>query len=254
MDISALAKKIQDGDVSLYEELWKGIKGLVVFFAKKFYYVTAESGNAPGGVELEDLIQEGYIAMTEAIEVFDDEKGAFSTILTYYLKKRFEIAAGFHGKKNPLDRALSLDLPMRRDDPEGDALLDLIPDRQDMISALEDHIFIEELRDALEDALGTLPDQEAAAIKAEFMQEKTGNVIAEEMGIPYNDFRKLRANAWKHIRREKNLLKLEAFLDRETDFYLGMGYRAYYTTQTSGVERKVIYRDNLRKQHEEKNL
>lgn len=245
MDITALVKQIQGGDISLYGELWESIKDLVAWFANRYYLGRTAAGPAPGGVEIDDLIQEGYIAMTEAVEVYDSDKGSFSTILAYYLKKHFGAAAGLHGRPDPIDRALSLDAPVNSDDPESETLLDLLPDRKNAISALEDKLFIEELHGALEEAIDTLPAPEAAEIRAEYWEEKSGNVIAEEMGVSYGDVRQLHDNALRHIRKSKSRSKLEAYLDRNTDFYRGMGYQAYISTHSSGVERKVIYRQNL---------
>lgn len=59
--------------------LWAENKGLVYKIAQQYQ----------GYAELEDLIQEGFLALCETMNTYDETKGAFSTYATIHIKKRF---------------------------------------------------------------------------------------------------------------------------------------------------------------------
>lgn len=73
-----LSERIKGGDIEARNILWEKNLKLVVSIAKK--YINR-------GLSLEDLIQEGNIALTKAIEKFEPSKGRFSTYATIRIKQ-----------------------------------------------------------------------------------------------------------------------------------------------------------------------
>ena len=73
-----LSERIKGGDIEARDILWEKNLKLVVPIAKK--YINR-------GLSLEDLIQEGNIALTKAIEKFEPSKGRFSTYATIRIKQ-----------------------------------------------------------------------------------------------------------------------------------------------------------------------
>ena len=75
-----IAKIRAGGDrKSLMLELWEQNKGIIYSIAHKY----------SGLAEFEDLIQEAYIGLDEAVKHYDDTAGAkFSTLLPFWIKQR----------------------------------------------------------------------------------------------------------------------------------------------------------------------
>lgn len=244
--------KIQQGHNELYTELWKSLKGLIAWYANRYYAAISSSGKALGGVEREDLKQAGFIAITEAVKDYDPEKGSFKAILAYYIKKAFRETIGRSDRqlRDPLNYAISLNVPVSDDEPDEPEKLDCVPDPRDEISNVDDAVFTEQLHAALEKALDSISPREAYVIRSEFWEGCKQWETAEKMGISYQMVRCLKENGFRHIRKSAAGKQLEWFLDAETSFYSGVGLAAFNKTQRRAVESKVIQREKLRKQYE----
>ena len=69
MSNEELALAIQQGEEGRTLELWEQVNGLVKRKAMQIMTALQLSGN-PRGVEFDDLYQNGYLAMVEALETF----------------------------------------------------------------------------------------------------------------------------------------------------------------------------------------
>lgn len=116
-------------------------------------------------------MQCGYLAIVDAYEHHDPEKGAFTTILGFYLKKRFHNwCASLSGwtrrqyddaAKNGI-RVESLNRIVYSDDPdEGTELGNLIPDPDDNFAELVDRLYLEGLHGKMDKLLNRLKPNEA---------------------------------------------------------------------------------------------
>lgn len=247
MTVDELAIQIQHGHDELLPDLWAGVEKLVRLFARKYYSAITVNGPAPGGVEIDDLVQMGFIAMTEAASVHDPERGSFVTLLTIYLKKFFREAIGKTTRqlRDPLNGCLSLDIPVG-DDPDGPTRLDFVPDARDYLADVEARVFNDELHAALEAALEGIPAREASVIRSVYYDDRSLTETAAELGVSHQRAQQLRNSGLHRLRYGPARSKLEQFVDDRTSFYGGNGLQNYLTAQTSPVEKKVLFRERLR--------
>lgn len=136
--------------------LWEAVRRLVWQQARRWAGI--------GGAELEDLAQVGFIAMMEAVRTYNPEAGAFSTWLYQHIRREFTEAAGQHTqrqKRDPLQTAVSLDIPL--DEEDGSTLGELIPDPTAEAAILE--VAERDRGECIRAILGELPaDQRRAVI------------------------------------------------------------------------------------------
>ena len=86
MDNEQLVARIQGGDSEAENmlELWKQNKGFIAMIARRY----------SAGAEMEDLEQEGYIALCEAVQHYDLDRGkSFIGYAAFYIKRRMRICA-----------------------------------------------------------------------------------------------------------------------------------------------------------------
>ena len=156
-----LCNRIQSGDNDAVLELWKQSEPYITRAAKIFLNKRA------GFFELEDLKQSGFIAMLRAAKDYTPEKETpFTVYLSYWLDSEFRLSDGITTRRRvkiqlddgrivetsaePLRHAESLDRPNDKDDPDGDTRLSKIIDYHDQYAAADHRIFLEQLRETLE--------------------------------------------------------------------------------------------------------
>lgn len=243
-----LVMQIQQGHNELLPELWEQKQRLIAVLAARYFTIISAGRAAPGGVEVDDLVQCGFIAMVEAAAVYDPELGSFNTILTWYCKKHFRAAIGRSEKqlRDPLNSCASLDIPVGED--EDNTLLDFIPDSRDPFTGAEDRIYQEQLHKALETALDMIPTAEADCIRAEYFEGRSQAEIAARMGVSQERARQLRNGGFRHIRYGSAGPRLERWLDQDTPFYRRVGVERFNNTHTSAVEEVMLWRERRRKE------
>ena len=153
-ETNAAARAVQDGKEDILV-LWLACRQYVMQQARRWY--RAFEGRR--GVALEDLEQEGFLALAKAVETWKPESSAFSTWLTFHLKSAFAAAYRVrtnHELKDPLNDATSLDVPPAGAD-EDCILRDIIPD----VAAARAFEAVEqqELCEAVQAALQQLPNE-----------------------------------------------------------------------------------------------
>ena len=142
------AMEIQAGRAG-YGELWEQVRRFIRLQAYK--YQTLHAGLCErAGVELDDLLQCGFLALRDAVEAYDPERGyKLPTYIRYPLQNRFHDATGIWGnrKRDPLNLAVRLDASIG--DEDGDATLgeQTADERAEADrEAVEDRIFREQPR------------------------------------------------------------------------------------------------------------
>lgn len=161
MSIEELAKLIQAGEQDKVLTLWQQVR--------RFAHRQARRWSAVTGENTEDLLQTAFIALLDALEGWNHERGQFLTWYSLRLKSEFTEATGQRTQQDrldPLQNYLSLDAPLT--DQEEDVLLlsDVIPDPR---AAAEMEAVVERdaatrRNEAIRQALDALPANQRRAV------------------------------------------------------------------------------------------
>lgn len=252
-----IVKAIQDGRKEEIMTLWDQVRRFAFKEALKRYHKTVGFDGAKGfgGVEVDDLMQSAFLAMLEAAQTYDAGAGGkFITWFSFYLRKAFNEVQGYRTARkanDPLNSAKSFDRPVFTTD-EGDeiTLADLTADPRDCFEEVEERIYNDELHAALDAEIETLSSRQADAIRLHYWQGKTLKEAGEIMGISPAAVHVYKKEALINLRRPKHRHNLEAFLDRNTSFYLHVGVQAFNSKHESAVEQLVFKRDALTRRFE----
>lgn len=129
-----LARRIQQGERDLLLQLWEQVRR----FARDRAFRWHRATGGRGGVTLDDLEQEAFIALLEALEGWDEKAGKFLTWYDLRLKSAFTAATAQRTQRDrldPLESALSLDTPLLDGEDDLFTLADVVADpraEQDM--------------------------------------------------------------------------------------------------------------------------
>lgn len=246
MSNEELVAAIQNGEPRA-GELWEQVQGLVKWKAKRI--VTAlELRGTFCGVEFDDLVQCGYPAMVAAVETYTPESGSFSTWFMYYLQKEFAEATGYRTKRGrcePLNEAQSLDKPLT---DEGDSALfgDLIPDKRAAatMESVEEQEFQRQLKNALGNALASIPADMAEVLRLRNFDRLTLDEIGERWKVSRERIRQLEQKGIRALRKPKTACILRPFYD--FDFYSSTGLSAFRKSGQSVQERYVLMEEERR--------
>ena len=107
MTNEGLARRIQQGERDLLLQLWEQVQRYAHDRAYKWFRAT----NGRGGQTVQDLEQEAFLALLEALEGWSEEAGPFLPWYSLRLKAAFTSATAQKTQRDrldPLESALSL--------------------------------------------------------------------------------------------------------------------------------------------------
>lgn len=160
-----LVIKIKTGDNSLMPTLWEQVERFTKQQAANYFYKHS-SRCAAMGVELEDLYQEAYLAIYNAVNAYNPDKGVkFLTYANYHLLKQFNRAIKIERIDRPAP--ISLDTVITNFENGEANLLNILPDlaAQKKLDDVINQIYLDEIRPMIKKALDTLtPLQKDVAI------------------------------------------------------------------------------------------
>lgn len=196
-----LAQQIQQGERDLILPLWEQVRRYAHDRAYKWHRATG----GRGGVTLDDLEQEAFIALLEALEGWDEKAGKFLTWYDLRLKAAFTAATGQRTKRDqldPLQNCISLDAPLT--DREGDpfTLEDTIPDQR----AEEDLETVEE-RDkqaAIRRVLDSLQADQRQVILLRYFHDLTRDQTAQWLHLTRTRANTIEQKALRLLRHPVN--------------------------------------------------
>lgn len=252
MSNEELVKKIQAGATDRMGELWEQVAGLVTWKAR--YIMTAlDLRGSSCGVELEDLIQSGYLALAKAVETYTQTAGAFSTWLVYHLKNAFAETTGYRtksGQNEPLNNSFSLDKTVD-DESDGTSFGEFVPDPKAAATMLgiEEKLWQQQLHEALETALAALPEQSAEVLRLRHYRGLTLADVGQIRGTTPEHIRQMENRAIRQLRKPSIACHLLPFYD--FDFYYGTSLAAFQHSNMSIQERYLIVEENRRERAEQ---
>ena len=214
---AALATLAKTGDGFALGQLWEINKGLLRSLFWRWYPAHKTLADAHG-LTADDFEQEGFFAVQYAAEHYDPARGSFATALGYAAQRqlretlcqgRARRVVDEAGREtvisaNPLNHCASLDVPLT--DDTDTTLGDTIADESAGIERAEDAIYRQQLHADLDAALDKLTDEEQAAIRARFYENKTICESGEQIGVTPSRARTLEANGLRKLRMNPRLM------------------------------------------------
>ena len=247
MENERLALLSQQGDRQALGKLWEGVRPLLFSLAWKFHTCQGKERCAQRGVTLEDLQQESFFSLCDAVQAYKPEKGyQFTTYLHYNTENRFRACMGIQGKADALNHADRLERPIPGDE-EGREQGNSIPDEkaEAALFAVDDRQEQAHFHNVLEQALGELSAVQSAVLRHRFTLQHTRQQTAEALHITAEAVRREEAKALQFLRGKPSVLCLreEAL---ETAAYRGTGWFAWYYEQGS-VEERLVEQERQKK-------
>ena len=196
-----LARRIQQGERDLILQLWEQVRRYAHDRAYKWFRAT----NGRGGQTVQDLEQEAFLALLEALEGWDEKAGPFLPWYSLRLKAAFTAATGQRTKRDqldPLQNCISLNAPLT--DREGGpfTLEDTIPDQR----AEEDLETVEE-RDkqaAIRRVLDSLQADQRQVILLRYFHDLTRDQTAQWLHLTRTRANTIEQKALRLLRHPVN--------------------------------------------------
>ena len=201
-----LARRIQQGKRDLLLQLWEQVQRYAHDRAYKWFRAT----NGRGGQTVQDLEQEAFLALLEALEGWDEKAGPFLPWYSLRLKAAFTAATAQRTKrdmKDPLQDCLSLDAPLT--DREGDpfTLEDIIPDQraEDDLEAVAER----DRQAAIRRVLGTLAPDQRQVIQLRYFHGLTREQTAQRLHLTRAGVNTLEQKALRFLRHPSRSRELK---------------------------------------------
>ncbi|MBQ7661223.1 MAG: RNA polymerase sigma factor [Clostridia bacterium] len=232
-EVSLLAERAK-ADAGEISALWSAVFRFVRQKAKAYARYCGEGTRL---FDAEDLIQESYIALSEAVQTYDAASGMqFVGWLYFYMLHHFR---DLRGRKSDAIRYCKEPVTEDVDGAEVD-VFDLIADEsaeRDFATLLDDDAarFILRKMDAL------LSDEEKCVLLC-IAEGRTVRAIAAAQGVPPAAVRTDRTRARAKMARDKELREIYC---RWYGQGLHKGYAAFNTSWSSVVEDAVIRREDI---------
>lgn len=196
-----LARRIQQGERDLILPLWEQVRRYVRARAYKWFRAT----NGRGGQTVQDLEQEAFLALLEALEGWDEETGPFLPWYSLRLKSAFTAATAQRtqrDRKDPLQDCLSLDAPLTDQEGNPFTLEDTIPDQR-----AEDDLNTVEERDrqaAIRRVLNSLQAEQRRVILLRYYHDMTREQTAQRLHLTKTRANTIEQKALRLLRHPVN--------------------------------------------------
>ncbi|MDL2287292.1 sigma-70 family RNA polymerase sigma factor [Eubacteriales bacterium OttesenSCG-928-G02] len=235
--------KIQEGDKSLHTLLWDKVYKLLYMRANGFYRANSELC-ARAGVDDNDLKQECYTALLEAVDDYKPEKEyLFNTYLKLHCLNVFRAACGIRTvKKLPLNAYKSLDENIGTGENEY-TLADTISDPDSEIpfnQTLDDDEY-QIMKIDVQRAIDTLPKIQQDVLRGVYFQNKTYLQLGKELNKSGSYIGQMHNKALRTLRSckrdEYRLLRKYVDMNNIISRYAYKGgFTRWKNTRTSSTE------------------
>lgn len=208
----AFITEIQGGNREHLEELWNSVRPFVAQQAHRRVRA-CKFGGTYCGAEVDDLIQEGFFAFLRAVETYrGGSRMTFIGWLDLYLKTAFNDALGVRkvqDYRDPIRWAVSLSQPIG--DEDDGTLEELIAEDHNVIDDLENEIWMQQLRRAVNESLAGLSPEYREILVRRYWQCQTFRQIAEADARSHQAISDKEKRAFKMIRKHDVGGKLAEF-------------------------------------------
>lgn len=245
-----LVQAIKQGNTNLYALLWEQVYKLLYSIARKYY--NRHTGQlSSAGVTLDDLYQEYYFAMLDAVKAYDSAKGySFTSYFKFYTKNRFNMLAGFRtakGRRDLLTSSTSLDTPMR--DNEDCTLADVTPNENALhdIENVDEKLYLQQLHTDLQACLDTLEPLQRAAVVGRFYHGASISELSAQMGVEPKQAQQLATKGLCKLRTGKCITILKSYRDEIMSAYrFSVGLSSFRRDNVSVEQRILEFKEQVR--------
>ena len=248
-----LAVQAKTGDRDAVSQLWNQTRGIVFLKLARCYNRNPDRF-ARCGVTMDDLEQEGFFAVLEAVEAFNPSKGwKFTSWLNYPLQNHVNAVLGTRSgqiKHILLNECSSLDEPVSQESDDitlGDSIED--KEAAEDFQEAENRAYNQQLHDTLEICLATLAEPMERAVRGQYYENKSLKELGQELGVSYQYARNLRNNGIRKLRFGKSRRLLQEYADeiisgracRGTGFKSWSSHGSVEETTIEYLERCGVY-------------
>ena len=196
-----LARRIQQGERDLILQLWEQVRRYAHDRAYKWFRAT----NGRGGQTVQDLEQEAFLALLEALEGWDEKAGKFLTWYDLRLKADFTAATAQRTQRNrldPLESALSLDMPLLDGEDDLFTLADVVADPR----AEQDMENLEEIerQESVRRVVNSLQTEQRQVILLRYYHDMTREQTAQRLHLTRTRAATIEAKALRLLRHPVN--------------------------------------------------
>lgn len=238
-----LAIEIFHGNKRLLPELWQGVERFAALLVSKNYEAAPKVYNAAGLTE-DDLIQEMYFAMLQAVEYYGKRGGEykFITFFGYTIKRQLRNCT-YKAQKDVMQQAKSLDAPIEAADNNDRCLGDTVPSEAAALymERAENAIALSGVFTIAKKVLAERPDL-YEVIENKYLRGIPYATMARVQGVTLAAIAKRSAVARRILRKNST-----EFIELGDEFigesYKHSGLKAWKRTGTSSTEWAVIKRD-----------
>lgn len=242
MSNEELAVMIQQGKTEYCGELWQQVYKFICYKVKRATALYSDR-MIEIGVTDEDIIQDCYFAMLEAVKLYNsDYKVKFTVYLSYHLKNVINANLGFRtaaGRNDLQAQGISLDETVGTDDNL--LLSNTIPDEkaEQAISNVDEKLFNEQLHKDLQQAMYCNLDYwQRFCIKKYYYAGQTYEQIGKQVNISIWQVREYIKTGLRKLRYCKQLTEYRNEIINNGSFK-GTGYTTFKSRQASSVESAV---------------
>ena len=236
-----LAIAIKAGEKEAMNQLYYQCKGFICKQAIRWGVAWRDRPS----FDTDDLMQAGYMALYDAVEHYQPERGGFLNFLLFYLKIEFSNVAGCRTPaqmKEPLNTYISLETPVRSETEGEITLADTIPAEEEGFCKVEESVYHEQLSEMIHEALCALPDRQGMMIAAYYLQGFTLAKLGEDMNISGERTRQIIRDGMQSLRSGKYMQLLREFMFPDADEYQYTGFNAWRASGCSVQERALLHR------------
>lgn len=227
MSNEEIAVLIQQGEKELTPTLWEQVEKFLYALCSK-YAALYDKLCLSAGVTVEDLKQECYFVMLEALKGYKADSGyKFLTFCKYPFLNMFSTLVGLRGGRTEcLYKAISLDTPIISEEGKEKTILDTIADNSNDILNADEKIYLCKLHNDLQKSLDSIPTDEADIIRQRYFDGKERKEVAKNNNITVGVVRGRENNALRHLRSGENKKRL---LPYRADIISRYGYKSGFS-------------------------
>ena len=189
--------------------------------------------------EVDDLVQESYFALLDAVKYYKPGEGAFITFLGYTLKNAFARVNNSRYGYSKTDAIHHLN------DETEDTFLETIPAKDSVEEIIFDKLYIEDLHKCMENALKTLPPEQENIIRALYYKNIPASELAQNYGCTVQNINAHKSNALNQLKDQQKENGLEEYLSGLISYHTKVGVKEFKNSHISAVEKIVLKREEL---------